>query len=279
MDPDDLRREVASRAGGAKPGDWWNGEAAVKQLKPWDWTNASLREAGKPSIRVARNLDGSWWLEVRSFASLQAAGVPLPKHGQEFHRPTTMRAKLSPFRPEDRLNPEIPKEALQGTLDDQLAELAGLCTELIDGDRCWKIVTDRAEDWMFKKFPGDEWAGNDNYDVNLEAFRTTKKELIRLSRLSTFPVDCNLWMRIRNRPDQVNAVIRQAKDWSRWYRFGQMAISPTAEMQRALAGEQVKVSDSRSNLVSVLAPVRNSRGEVVGFVEVCHGPEVVVVTQ
>ncbi len=279
MDPDDLRREVASRAGGAKPGDWWNGEAAVKQMKPWDWTNASLREAGKPSARVARKLDGSWWLEVRSFASLQAASVPPPERGQEFHRPTTSRAKLSPFRPEDRLNPEIPKESLQGSLDDQMAELGRLCTELIDGDRCWKIVTDRAEESTFRQLPGGKRTETDNYDVNLEAFRTTKKELIRLSRLSTFPVDCNLWMRIRNRPDQVNAVIRQAKDWSRWYRFGQMAFSPTAEMQRALAGEQVKVSDNRSDLISVLSPVRNSRGEVVGFVEVCHGPEVVVVTQ
>jgi hypothetical protein len=58
-----------------------------------------------------------------------------------------------------------------------------------------------------------------------------------------------------------------------------MTIEPTPEMKKALSGEQVVATDPRKGLISVLAPVRNSQDEVVGFVEVCHGEEVAVVTQ
>jgi hypothetical protein len=58
-----------------------------------------------------------------------------------------------------------------------------------------------------------------------------------------------------------------------------MAIDPTPEMERALAGEQVSSSDTRSGLITILTPVKNVKDEVVGFVEICHGTEVAVVTQ
>jgi hypothetical protein len=278
-DPDEVRRQVASMAGNARPEDWWNGNAAMKKLPPWEWSNASYREAAKPTVREAYQLDGRWWLSVRDYAFQQARQFSGSGNKLQSRRPTTARPGFEPFRPADRLNSLVPKQKLYGSVEDQLTQLAAICTKVVDGDRCWRIVTDRAEDWLFRKLPGDAWAGMDNYDVDLDEFRSLKKDLIRLSNLPTVLTDCNLWMRVRNSPDQVHMVIRQAKDWSLGYRFRQMAITPTPEMKRALAGELAMLSDLEEGMISMLTPVRNSKGDVVGFIEICHGEEVVVVTQ
>jgi hypothetical protein len=209
----------------------------------------------------------------------QAPELPSSMNKRAQRRPSTTRAIAQPFRPEDQPHPNLPSRKLTGTVEEQLTGLAKICTKVLDGDRCWRLVTDRAEQWLLRELPGDKWAGMDNYDVDLSEFRSIKKDLIRLSRLTTVPTDCNLWMRVRTKESLVHAVIRQAKDWSQWYRFAQMTIEPMTDMRKALDGEQVMLKDPTSGLISVLAPVRNSRKEVVGFVEICHGREVVVVTQ
>jgi len=274
-----LRKQVARRAGNARLEDWWNGDASMKDLPPWEWSNASYRNSAKPPVWKTKNLDGTWWLAVREFALHQAPELPTALTKRAQRRPSTPRATARPFRPADQPHPDLPSTRLKGTAEEQLAGLATICSKVLDGDRCWRLVTDRAEEWLFRELPGDKWAGMDNYDVDLDEFRSIKKDLIRLSNLATIPADCNLWMKVRTRQDRVHVVIRQAKDWSQWYRFAQMTIEPTPEMKRALAGEQVTSTDQQSGLISILAPVRNRRNEVVGFVEVCHGKEVVVVTQ
>ena len=42
---------------------------------------------------------------------------------------------------------------------------------------------------------------SDNYDVNDAAFIATKKTLIRLSTLASYPVDVNLWMPVPGAPN------------------------------------------------------------------------------
>jgi hypothetical protein len=278
MGAEEVRKKVAGMAGGATLEDWWNGETTMTEKPPWEWSNATYRKYAKPPVREVKKLDGRWWLAVRDYALHQNQSPSVPR--ETLHRrPTTPRAKAKPFRPEDFQIPDLPKRKIHGNTQDQMISLATICTRVLDGDRCRKIVTDRAEDLLFREVPGDRWAGMDNYDVELELFRSIKKDLIRLSQLTTIPTDCNLWLRVRSKPDRVHVVIRQARDWSQWYRFAQMTIEPTAEMKRALAGEQVIAADPESGLTSVLAPVKDSRNEVVGFVEICHGNEVVVVTQ
>lgn len=156
------------------------------------------------------------------------------------------------------------------TVESQLDELGRIASVLVDGEIASDIVTDRAAKLMFRKDPNDEWAGSDNYDVNFEPFIQTKKLLIRLESLVDFPVNCNLWMRCKERPDMVHPVIRQNPGWSQFYAWAMQYTEPTAEMTRVLEkGERVfvRAKPPRDEMV-VLAPIRDSLGDVVGFVEV-----------
>jgi hypothetical protein len=199
----------------------------------------------------------------------RASSVSKPTDQWTFRKPSTQRARHPAYRPDISLNPELPVRKLEGGFLEQLQELGRLASEHLQGDDCRGIVTDRAEKWLFQQHPEDRWFAMDNYDVNHRAFIKVKKELIRIGRLAAFPVDCNLWLRTRDRSDKVHAVIRQVNGWSQWYEFGQMTIDPVEEMARALRGTAVLVQNRRPGLVSVLAPVADSSREVVGFVEVC----------
>jgi len=152
---------------------------------------------------------------------------------------------------------------------EELRNIARVASVIMDGDDCLDIVTERAAELMFLTHPRDRWYGSDNYDVNHEVFVRNKKLLIRLSRLASFPVDCNLWMKCKKRPEKIHLVIRQVNGYSQWYSFGQMAIDPPPEMKKVLeTGRPLTVAGRRSDYVSVLAPVFNSLEEVVGLVEV-----------
>ncbi len=63
-----VRTKVASLAGGLKPADWWNPDAPVKKLPPYEWSNSMLREAAKEPVHQRQKLDGRWWLAVREYA-------------------------------------------------------------------------------------------------------------------------------------------------------------------------------------------------------------------
>lgn len=156
------------------------------------------------------------------------------------------------------------------TVESQLDELGRIASALVDGELASNIVTDRAAKLMFRKDPNDPYAGPDNYDVNFEPFMQTKKLLIRLEGLVDFPVNCNLWVRCKGKPDLVQMVIRQNPGWSHFYTWAMQATEPTPEMARVLAkGERVfvRAKPPRDEIV-VLAPVRDSLGDVAGFVEV-----------
>lgn len=159
----------------------------------------------------------------------------------------------------------------------KLKEIAHIATTILDGDECASIVTERAEKWLFKKHPKDRWFGSDNYDVKQDVFIRHKKLLIRLSRLAEFPCDCNLWLKIRIRPEKIGMVIRQRNGLQQFYRFGQQAIDPPPEFKNVLEkGETVVIEGKKSDYISVLTPVRNSLDEVVGLVEVCTRLRLVV---
>ena len=90
-----------------------------------------------------------------------------------------------------------------GDMAHELDDVARAATAMVDGDICQRIVTPRALDYMFKQDARDQWAAGDNYEVDDGAFIATKKTLIRLSRLASFPCDVNLWMPIAGHPDKV----------------------------------------------------------------------------
>jgi hypothetical protein len=96
------------------------------------------------------------------------------------------------------------REALTKDLED----VARVASVMVDGDVCQRIMTERALTKLFVIDPHDEWAGSDNFDVNAEPYIQTKKTLIRLSRLRTYPIDCNLWMLFKENPKKIQVLIR-----------------------------------------------------------------------
>jgi hypothetical protein len=148
---------------------------------------------------------------------------------------------------------------------DNAARIAAI---FVDGDVCERIVTPRARDYMFRNDAKDKWAAGDNYDVNHDAFNQTKKTLIRVSKLIPFPADANLWMPVKGRPDKIRVVIRNANELSQFWPWGALYQDMIPEMRTVLeTGRRLSVS-RKPGWVSLLAPVSNSLGDIVGIVEV-----------
>ncbi len=162
----------------------------------------------------------------------------------------------------------ITGRAQPAALDRQLDDIARIATAMVDGDLCQRIVTPRALTYMSKKDPRDRWADSDNYDVNDAAFIQVKKTLIRLSKLADFPLDVNLWLPAPGAPPRVQIAIRNRNELSQFWEWGKLSQEMFPEMRAVLdTGRRVTVRQ-KPGLVSVLSPVLNSLGEIVGLVEV-----------
>jgi hypothetical protein len=147
-----------------------------------------------------------------------------------------------------------------------LDEIARVATVMIDGDVCQHIVTTRALFHMLHADPRDRWAAGDNYDVNDAAFIQTKKTLIRLAMIAPFPVDVNLWMPVPTTHD-IQVVIRNQYDLTQFWN-GELEQTMPPEMEVVLKTGQSVTVQKKPGIISVLAPVRNSLGDIVGLVEV-----------
>ena len=152
---------------------------------------------------------------------------------------------------------------------DNLDEVARIATVMVDGDVCRRIPTARSREYLLKKDPRDPWVGSDNYDVDHAAFIQTKKTLMRLARLCRRPCDVNLWMPVSAEPARIQIVIRNVNEWSQFWSFGVfMQDTPPQMLDVLKSGRRVRVEGRRGGLVSVLAPVQDSLGDVAGLVEV-----------
>ena len=150
----------------------------------------------------------------------------------------------------------------------QLNQIARVASVMVDGDVCRRIQTPRSAEFMLKEDPRDRFLASDNYDVDHEAFIAIKKTLIRLSKLTDFPCDVNLWMPVRTDPPRVQIVIRNVHEMSQFWEWGALHQAMFPEMQQVLDSGVPLVVTRRTGMVSVLAPVRDSLGDIVGLVEV-----------
>jgi len=163
----------------------------------------------------------------------------------------------------------VPKLSPDASVDmkRELDDVARVGSVVVDGDVCQKIVTQRAKEFLFAKDPRDEFLAGDNYDVDDVAFNTVKKTLARLSHLSSFPADVNLWMPIEGHPGKIQLVIRNKNEMSQFWNWGELYGDMVPQMETALkTGQRVTVT-SKPGWISVLAPVHNSLGDVVGLIE------------
>ena len=150
----------------------------------------------------------------------------------------------------------------------ELDSLARVGSVMVDGDVCQKIVTEPAKGFLFATDPRDRFLAGDNYDVDDVAFNTVKKTLIRLSHLASFPTDINLWMPIEGHPAKIQLVIRNKNEMSQFWNWGELYGDVVPQMEIVLkTGQRVTVT-SKHGWISVLAPVHNSLGDVVGLIEV-----------
>ncbi len=148
---------------------------------------------------------------------------------------------------------------------DRVAEVA---TVMVEGEVCRKIQTPRSLQYSVTKDPRDPWRAGDNYDVDHAAFRQTKKTLTRLEHLCGRPCAVNLWMRVPSTPGKVQIVIRNTLELSQFWTWGDLDQEIAPEMKRTFeSGERVTVRQ-KPGMVSVLAPVYDSLGDVVAIVEV-----------
>ncbi len=149
-----------------------------------------------------------------------------------------------------------------------LDEIGRISTGMIDGDVCQKIMTERALKWMFTVDPKDPWVAGDNFEVNYEPYIQTKKTLIRLSRLASFPCDVNLWMPFQDKPGKIQILVRNVNEWSQFWTWGQLNQDMPPEMKRVLETGKREQVRRRPGMISILAPVYNSLGDIVALVEV-----------
>jgi hypothetical protein len=150
----------------------------------------------------------------------------------------------------------------------ELDAVARVGSVMVDGDLCQRIVTPRAKQAMFATDPHDPWLAGDNYDVDDASFNAVKKTLIRLSHLVSFPADVNLWMPIEGHPGKVQIVIRNKNEMSQFWTWGALHQDMFPQMETVLkTGQRVTVTN-KPGWISVLAPVSNSLGDIVGLIEV-----------
>lgn len=149
----------------------------------------------------------------------------------------------------------------------QLDDVARIGTVMVDGDVCQRIVTQHAKELLFASDPRDKFLAGDNYDVDDVAFNTVKRTLTRLSHLTSFTADVDLWMPIEGHPGKIQLVIRNRNEMSQFWNWGELYGDMVPQMETVLkTGQRVTVTN-KPGWISVLAPVYNSLGDVVGLIE------------
>jgi hypothetical protein len=119
-----------------------------------------------------------------------------------------------------------------------------------------------------KKDPRDPWRAGDNYDVDHAAFQQIKKTLMRLAHLCVTPCDVNLWMPVPSNRGRVQIIIRNVLETSQFWTWGDLDQAMPPEMKTVLETRERVTVRRKAGMISVLAPIRDSLGDVVGVAEV-----------
>jgi hypothetical protein len=155
-----------------------------------------------------------------------------------------------------------------GQMERDLDQIARTATAMVDGDICQRIVTERALEHMSRQDQRDEYAAGDNYDVDDQAFISTKKTLMRLATLADYPIDVNLWLPLDKEFKRIHITIRNRYEMSQFWEWGKLEQPMFPPMRSVLeTGKRLAVKQ-KPGYISVLAPVRNSLGDIIGLVEV-----------
>ena len=149
-----------------------------------------------------------------------------------------------------------------------MKELARIASVMVDGEEALRVITDRAMHYIANPDPKHRFMTGDYFDVNFEPSLRTKKTLLRLQQLADFRCDNVFWLRVKGRDDLVTCLTHNGT-LSRWYQFGGSSVKVEGALAKCLEAGTVVAADCRdpSKPLTVLAPVRDSLGDVVGAVE------------
>lgn len=150
---------------------------------------------------------------------------------------------------------------------EELIRLGEIAAGMLDGEIVKSIVTQKAAHYVANPDPKHVFLASDYYDVDHEAFLAAKKFLIRLERLGKVKLNGSVWVPVPGQ-DQVTLAVQNGA-YHRYYQFGQAALATPTEMEEVLETGRLAAAPSKPDeeLVTVLAPVRDSLGDVVAVVE------------
>jgi len=149
-----------------------------------------------------------------------------------------------------------------------LKDAARVASVMVDGDEATRIITDRAMRHIANPDPQFRFMSGDYYDVDHDTFLRMKKTLLRLERLLPFACHTALWVKIKGMENHLTVAVQNGS-LHRYWTWAEQKRPIEAEMAACIrSGEIVEAPiDHPSHTLTVLAPVRNSLGDVVGLVE------------
>ena len=149
-----------------------------------------------------------------------------------------------------------------------LNELARVTTAMIDGEEVLRIPEEQTLHYIKNPDPNHRFLALDHFVVDHEPFLRVKKLLLRIQTLADFPCSTLLFLVVEGLGQAVTPLVQNGNH-SRYYEFGagQTALAP--EMKECLENGRIVEApvEHPRGMLSVLAPVFDSMGDVVGLVE------------
>lgn len=151
---------------------------------------------------------------------------------------------------------------------DAMQTAARVASVMVDGEEAKTIIMDRSFYHMVNANPRFRFMAGDYFDVDAASFLRMKKTLQRLALLLDFPVGTSLWVPVKGQEDHVTVAVHNG-NMHRYWTFGQLKRKADGALAECLSsGQVVSVPPTADDpWVTVLAPVRDSLGNVSGVIE------------
>jgi hypothetical protein len=262
-----LRTKIGALFGFADPAELWSSNSKLKAIDPWKWSNPDMTPPNiGPGLFGRGPGTAAIWLGLRQLTLDAYADRKLALTGVEDFTVVPAAHPLDGYvAPAAPAVPVVDRKAFIAALQ----RVGAICTQRLTAEECAKVVPDEIPALLLVKDPRDEWAGSDNYNVDLDRFDAVKRELRLIAeREAGFPVDCNLWLVLTREPLRVHPVIRQVHGYSLFYDFGQMYLEKIPADLLPVLTEARRVVVDKGEKACALEPLVAKDGTVVGFIEV-----------
>ena len=149
-----------------------------------------------------------------------------------------------------------------------LKELARIAGVLVDGDEAGRIIAERSLKYIADPNPVTRRMAGDYFDVDHATFLRMKKLLRRLERLVDFPCCVALWVLVKGQ-DNLATLAVQDGNVHRYWQWAAQRLELEGEVAECVKTGSVTTApaEASEDMLTALAPVRDSLGDVVALVE------------